>query len=57
MPYYNDVRVPVDMLVGKENDGWRPITTQHNNERVMPGLAGRFASTYDRVRVGVRAGW
>lgn len=47
--YYNDVRVPVDMLVGKENDGWRLITTQLNNERVMLGPAGRFASIYDRV--------
>ncbi|HEU4361637.1 MAG TPA: acyl-CoA dehydrogenase FadE29 [Mycobacterium sp.] len=47
--YYNDVRVPVDMLVGKENDGWRLITTQLNNERVMLGPAGRFAGIYDRV--------
>ena len=47
--YYNDVRVPADMLVGEENGGWRLITTQLNHERVMLGPAGRFASIYDRV--------
>jgi alkylation response protein AidB-like acyl-CoA dehydrogenase len=47
--YYNDVRVPVDMLVGEENAGWKLITTQLNNERVMLGPAGRFAGIYDRV--------
>jgi 3-oxo-4-pregnene-20-carboxyl-CoA dehydrogenase beta subunit len=47
--YYNDVRVPADMLVGEENAGWRLITTQLNNERVMLGPAGRTASIYDRL--------
>ncbi len=47
--YYNDVRVPADMLVGEENGGWRLITTQLNNERVMLGPAGRFAALYDKV--------
>jgi 3-oxo-4-pregnene-20-carboxyl-CoA dehydrogenase beta subunit len=47
--YYNDVRVPVDMLVGEENAGWKLITTQLNNERVMLGPAGRFAGIYDRL--------
>ena len=47
--YYNDVRVPADMLVGEENAGWRLITTQLNNERVMLGPAGRTAGIYDRV--------
>ncbi len=55
--YYNDVRVPADMLVGEENGGWRLITTQLNNERVMLGPAGRFAALYDRhPRLGVQAG-
>jgi alkylation response protein AidB-like acyl-CoA dehydrogenase len=35
--YYNDVRVPTDMIIGKENGGWRLITSQLNHERV--GLA------------------
>jgi 3-oxo-4-pregnene-20-carboxyl-CoA dehydrogenase beta subunit len=47
--YYSDVRVPADMLVGEENGGWRLITTQLNNERVMLGPAGRFAGIYDRL--------
>jgi 3-oxo-4-pregnene-20-carboxyl-CoA dehydrogenase beta subunit len=47
--YYNDVRVPADMLVGEENAGWRLITTQLNNERVMLGPAGRTAGIYDRL--------
>jgi hypothetical protein len=48
--YYSDVRVPVDRLVGKENEGWRLITTQLNRERVMLGPAGRIGGLYDRVR-------
>lgn len=47
--YYNDVRVPVDMLVGEENAGWRLITTQLNHERVMLGPAGRLEGLRDRV--------
>lgn len=47
--YYSDVRVPVDMLVGEENAGWRLITTQLNHERVMLGPAGKIAGVYDRV--------
>jgi alkylation response protein AidB-like acyl-CoA dehydrogenase len=37
MTYYENVRVPVEMLVGVENGGWRLITLQLNHERV--GLA------------------
>ena len=47
--YYNDVRVPVDMLVGKENAGWRLITSQLNHERVMLAPAGRFEGLRDLV--------
>ena len=47
--YYEDVRVPLDMVVGKENAGWRLITTQLNHERVMLGPAGRVAALYQRV--------
>ncbi|WP_230973479.1 acyl-CoA dehydrogenase [Aeromicrobium terrae] len=47
--YYNDVRVPVDMLVGEENRGWELITTQLNHERVMLGPAGRLEGLRDRV--------
>jgi alkylation response protein AidB-like acyl-CoA dehydrogenase len=48
--YYSDVRVPVDMLVGTENEGWRLITSQLNHERVMLGPAGRLAGLHERVR-------
>jgi 3-oxo-4-pregnene-20-carboxyl-CoA dehydrogenase beta subunit len=48
--YYADVRVPVSMRVGEENEGWRLITTQLNHERVMLGPAGRLAAMYERVR-------
>ncbi|HET8561429.1 MAG TPA: acyl-CoA dehydrogenase [Marmoricola sp.] len=47
--YYHDVRVPADMLVGEENEGWRLITTQLNHERVMLGPAGRLEGLRDLV--------
>ena len=47
--YYQDVRVPVTMRVGEENEGWRLITSQLNHERVMLGPAGRLGGLYDRV--------
>lgn len=47
--YYNDVRVPVDMLVGEENRGWQLITTQLNHERIMLGPAGRIEGLRDVV--------
>ncbi|GAA1966139.1 acyl-CoA dehydrogenase family protein [Amycolatopsis minnesotensis] len=53
--YYSDVRVPREMLVGKENEGWRLITTQLNHERVMLGPAGRIGGTADRVRAWASA--
>jgi hypothetical protein len=37
MSYYENVRVPVDMLVGTENGGWKLLTLQLNHERI--GLA------------------
>ena len=48
--YYSDVRVPAAMRVGKENQGWRLITTQLNHERVMLGPAGRLGALHDQVR-------
>jgi alkylation response protein AidB-like acyl-CoA dehydrogenase len=46
--YYQDVRVPADMLVGEENRGWDLIVNQLNHERVTLGPAGNIAHTYDR---------
>src|SRR5436305_5491921 len=49
--YYDDLRVPAANLVGRENEGWRMITTQLNHERVglaaMGGLAKRL---FEEVR-------
>jgi hypothetical protein len=47
--YYDGVRVPVSMLVGEENRGWRLVTEQLNHERVMLGPAGRIATLHDAV--------
>ncbi|KAA1193276.1 acyl-CoA dehydrogenase [Pseudohalioglobus sediminis] len=35
--YYENIKVPLDMIIGEENGGWRLITEQLNHERV--GLA------------------
>jgi alkylation response protein AidB-like acyl-CoA dehydrogenase len=37
MSYYDNVRVPAEMVVGEENLGWKLITLQLNHERI--GLA------------------
>ena len=42
MTYYENVRVPVENLVGDENAGWKLITLQLNHERM--GLAAFGAS-------------
>ncbi|MFF2394845.1 acyl-CoA dehydrogenase family protein [Nocardia sp. NPDC055165] len=47
--YFDDVRVPADMLVGEENRGWRLITTQLNHERVSLGPSGKIEQLYDRL--------
>jgi alkylation response protein AidB-like acyl-CoA dehydrogenase len=43
--YYEGVRVPLSARVGRENEGWKLITTQLNHERValsVPGPVDRF---------------
>jgi alkylation response protein AidB-like acyl-CoA dehydrogenase len=47
--YYEDVRVPVGMIVGGENNGWKLITTQLNFERVALGPAGAIYKNLDAV--------
>ncbi|HEX2315974.1 MAG TPA: acyl-CoA dehydrogenase family protein [Thermomonospora sp.] len=46
--YYQDVRVPADMLVGEENKGWDLIVNQLNHERVTLGPAGNIGHLHDR---------
>lgn len=43
MTYYENVRVPVDMLVGVENGGWKLITLQLNHERIGIAAFGNAA--------------
>jgi alkylation response protein AidB-like acyl-CoA dehydrogenase len=48
--YFDNARVPANMLVGEENRGWKLITTQLNHERVSLGPSGKIEQLYDRVR-------
>jgi alkylation response protein AidB-like acyl-CoA dehydrogenase len=47
--FFDDVRVPVTTLVGKENQGWRLITSQLNHERVTLCSAGLLAQAYEET--------
>ncbi|TDC84144.1 acyl-CoA dehydrogenase family protein [Actinomadura sp. 7K507] len=46
--YFQDIRVPADMLIGEENKGWDLIVNQLNHERVTLGPAGHIGHT--RIR-------
>jgi len=48
--FYDDVRVPASMLVGKENEGWSMITTQLNHERIALMPVGFMGRLLDEVR-------
>ncbi len=48
--FYEDVRVPIDHLVGEENGGWRLITNQLNHERVALTSAARVIEVLRAVR-------
>ena len=54
MTYYENVRVPAEMLVGELNGGWKLITLQLNHERI--GLAAFGASALPALRRGGRLG-
>ncbi|TDC57585.1 acyl-CoA dehydrogenase [Actinomadura sp. KC345] len=46
--YFQDIRVPADMLIGEENKGWDLIVNQLNHERVTLGPAGHIGHTLIR---------
>jgi alkylation response protein AidB-like acyl-CoA dehydrogenase len=48
--FYDDVRVPVENLIGEENKGWRLITSQLNHERVMMAQASFVVRLLGEVR-------
>lgn len=49
--YYTDVHVPLDMVVGEVDAGWRLITSQLNHERVaLAALGGRSIELFEAVR-------
>ena len=48
--YYDDVRVPADMVVGRENEGWSLITEQLVHERLgLAALAYAANHCFDEV--------
>lgn len=53
--YFQDVRVPADMLIGEENKGWDLIVNQLNHERVTLGPAGNIGHTHVRFARWARA--
>jgi hypothetical protein len=67
--YYDNVKVPADMLVGELNGGWKLITAQLNHERLGLGswsdkVAGLFRRVYlwarnpdEQGRRAVEHGW
>jgi 3-oxocholest-4-en-26-oyl-CoA dehydrogenase alpha subunit len=48
--FYEDVRVPVENLVGTENQGWKLITNQLNHERVAICPASGLLRSLTEVR-------
>jgi alkylation response protein AidB-like acyl-CoA dehydrogenase len=48
--FYEDVRVPVENLVGAENQGWKLITNQLNHERVAICPASGLLRSLAEVR-------
>jgi alkylation response protein AidB-like acyl-CoA dehydrogenase len=53
--FYDNVRVPVTMRVGEENEGWKLITTQLNHERISLFTAGVVERALDDVEAWAKA--
>ncbi len=52
--FYDNVKVPVENLVGEENAGWRLITNQLNHERVSLFTAGIVEQFLEQVSTWAR---
>ena len=52
--FYDDVRVPVENLVGPENGGWGLIVNQLNHERVSLMAGGPMERNYEHVLAWAR---
>jgi len=52
--FFEDVRVPVDAVVGGENEGWRLVTTQLNHERVALACSGKPEELLQQVLAWAR---
>lgn len=54
--YYDNVKVPADMLVGKLNGGWQLVTSQLNHERLGLGAwSDKVVGLFRRVFLWARA--
>jgi alkylation response protein AidB-like acyl-CoA dehydrogenase len=53
--FYDQVRVPTNMLIGAENAGWKLITTQLNHERVSLFTAGIVERLLEETTAWARA--
>jgi len=48
--YFDNVRVPLENVVGEVNQGWKLITTQLNHERIALACPGLSDRVFDEVR-------
>jgi len=48
--FFDDVRVPASSLVGRENQGWKLITSQLNHERVTLCSSGLLEQAFGETR-------
>lgn len=54
--YYDNVKVPADMLVGKLNGGWQLVTSQLNHERLGLGAwSDKVVGLFRRVLLWAKA--
>ncbi len=55
--FYDDVRVPLDALIGPENGGWKVLTDALANERglIGGGIVIKVAAAFERLCADLRA--